>query len=245
MFRWCAYCQRLIGEVAPFDDFRISHGICKDCAGRMEEGELYPVKGLELFKKLFDAARGEDFDACHRYVDEALGLGWSPSDAAIGLLQPALYEFGVLWEKGVATLAEERRFSAWCDRALTLLEHSTPRPPGRCRVLFATRSTNEHTLGPRIAALRLRDRGISAWFLPAGISDDEILDACKVEKPEILGLSAAVGETLPGIRALAARAAKLPRPPRVVVGGQAARLPQAADLERIFTAEELESLLRR
>jgi len=245
MFRWCAYCQRLIGEVAPFDDFRITHGACAACAGRIEGGELYPVKGLELFRELFEAARQEDFDACHRHVDEALSLGWTPSDAAIGLLQPALYEFGSLWEQGAVTVAQEHRFSAWCDRALTLLEHSTPRPPGPCRVLFATRSANEHTLGARIAALRLRDRGISAWSLPAGLSDEKILSACEVEKPEILGLSAALAETLPGIRALAARAAELPHPPRVVVGGQAARLPQAADLDRAFTAEELEALLRR
>ena len=27
----CSYCQELIGEKAPLNDNRVSHGICKSC----------------------------------------------------------------------------------------------------------------------------------------------------------------------------------------------------------------------
>ena len=31
MFRWCSYCQTFIGESKPFEDFSLTHGICKYC----------------------------------------------------------------------------------------------------------------------------------------------------------------------------------------------------------------------
>lgn len=90
MFRWCAYCQSLIGEKAPFEDFRISHGVCASCfAGADKDGSM-PIKGLELYGRLFAAAKSGDQSKCRTLADEALSQGWRPSDAAIGLLQPGL-----------------------------------------------------------------------------------------------------------------------------------------------------------
>lgn len=35
MIVWCAYCQRLIREVAPLTRYDISHGVCATCAHDM------------------------------------------------------------------------------------------------------------------------------------------------------------------------------------------------------------------
>ena len=243
MFRWCSYCQTLLGESAPFEDYRISHGVCDTCAERLNAGEVFPPKGLELFNALFASAKAGNFDACRAHVDESLARGWRPSDVAVGLLQPALYEIGRLWEEGKATVEEEHRFTSWCDRALTLLEERAPNSPGPVRVLICLVGGNEHALGARIAALYLRDRGIPARAVVPAKSDQEIMELCRVERPELLGLSSALCTGIARVRAISALVAGLPRPPRVVLGGLAARLPEAEGLDRAFTPAEIQDYL--
>lgn len=36
MIRWCSYCQKFLGERAPFDDPSFTHGICERCDLRLE-----------------------------------------------------------------------------------------------------------------------------------------------------------------------------------------------------------------
>ncbi|MFI5347209.1 MAG: B12-binding domain-containing protein [Elusimicrobiota bacterium] len=201
------------------------------------------MKGLELFKNLFALARGGDMNECRKLTDEVLSLGWRPSDAAVGLIQPALYQIGRDWEEGRITVAEEHQFSAWCDRALALLEGASAPVPGPLRVLICMVDGNAHTLGPRIAALYLRDRGISVLATVPGLPDAEIIEMCRRENPALLGLSASMRPGLDRARAVVALAAKLPNPPRVVVGGLASRFPEAAGLERMLTVGDLAAAL--
>ncbi len=37
MIKWCAYCQQFMTEVEPFDDYRMTHGICSTCQPRLED----------------------------------------------------------------------------------------------------------------------------------------------------------------------------------------------------------------
>ncbi len=243
MFRWCSYCQQLIGEAPPFDDYRVTHGICASCAREMEHGAASPIKGLDLFRRLFAAAQEGDMAASITLAEEALAQGWSPSDVATGLLQPGLYQIGKLWSEGKVTVADEHRFTAWCDRTLSLLESHAGVVPGPVRVLICMVEGNAHSLGPRIAALHIRDLGISARALVPGLSDDEILDVCRRESPEVLGLSASMSPGIARARAIAARATELPRPPQVVLGGLAARLPGTEGLQLAQTAADINSYL--
>jgi methanogenic corrinoid protein MtbC1 len=243
MFRWCSYCQSLMGESAPLDDYRLTHGICPACAARMLEGEPVTAKGEVAFRSLFAAAKAGDLALCRELTDETLSLGWKPSDVAVGLIQPALYEIGRLWELGTVSTAEEHEFTSWCERALAQLEERSPDVPGPPRVVICPVDGNAHTIGARMTALFLRDRGIPARAVIGGLPDGEILDLCRRETPAVLGLSVAQNSGLARARAIAASARSLPRPPRVVVGGLAARLPEADDLERACTVEDLLRLL--
>jgi hypothetical protein len=31
MLKWCSDCQQFIGQVPDFQDFNITHGLCKNC----------------------------------------------------------------------------------------------------------------------------------------------------------------------------------------------------------------------
>ena len=239
MFRWCSYCQSLMGESAPFDDYRLTHGICGACSSRMLDGDEAIAKGEVVFRSLFAAAKVGDLSLCDELTDETLAMGWKPSDVAVGLIQPALYEIGRLWGNGTVSVAEEHDFTAWCSRALGRLEDRSVAVPGPTRVLICLVDGNEHSLGARMTALFLRDRGISARAVVGGLPDGEILDLCRRVSPAVLGLSVAETAGLLHARAVVEAVRSLPRPPRVVVGGLAARSPKAEGLERAFTAAEM------
>jgi hypothetical protein len=35
MIRQCAWCRRVIGQRAPFEDHSITHGLCRSCRGQV------------------------------------------------------------------------------------------------------------------------------------------------------------------------------------------------------------------
>ncbi len=73
----------------------------------------------------------------------------------------------------------------------------------------------------------------------AGLPDDKIVELCLREEPEILGLSASMSRGIAQAVAFAAKVETLPHPPRVVLGGLAARLPATDALARALTAADL------
>jgi hypothetical protein len=55
MTRQCAWCKKSLGEKAPMEDERITHGICLGCrqkllrdAGVCDTSELAPTRELEV-----------------------------------------------------------------------------------------------------------------------------------------------------------------------------------------------------
>lgn len=49
----CSYCRKTIGKIEPFNDYTVSHGMCKECYNYYKD----QIKGLSLDKFLdrFDA----------------------------------------------------------------------------------------------------------------------------------------------------------------------------------------------
>jgi hypothetical protein len=89
MIRWCAYCRTYLDEIAPVDDFGISHS-------------------LRAAAAVGDVARAGEM------LDQGLSIGLRPVDLALGMLQPLLHRIGAEWALGRATGAEEHRFTAFC-----------------------------------------------------------------------------------------------------------------------------------
>src|SRR5262245_1693173 len=99
MIKWCAWCQRFMHEIAPYDDFSINHWVCASCKSKHKN--LYArnvvnrAKVLrELFHALFDAGRHEDFEAAERLVEDAIAAHCRPVDILLGMISPMLYEVG-------------------------------------------------------------------------------------------------------------------------------------------------------
>jgi len=48
----CCYCKKDLGEKAPFEDHRISHGACKECAMEELARQLPKIDHLKQWRQL-------------------------------------------------------------------------------------------------------------------------------------------------------------------------------------------------
>ncbi len=225
MFRWCSYCQNLIGEAEPLDDFRVSHGICPTCADDLEllSSEPRLLRARSISRMLESAGRGGSLEDCAQVIDEALDFGLKPSDMIVGLLHPALYRVGELWERGEISVEDEHRFTTF---ALGLIDRlGFPKPPdSRALLVLATHPLSRHDVGVRILQIVSWEHGIPCERFVTGTGEEELLDAASTRRPAMFGLSVGLPETIPSAVKLAeALASRLPERSKVVLGGQAFR----------------------
>ncbi len=232
MFRWCAYCQHLIGEVPPLQDYRITHGICEACAEHSGTYTPNPeiLQAKAMFESLEEAGRTGDFAASSVAVDSAIEAGLKPSEVMVGVLHPALVRIGQLWESGEISVAEEHRFT---DFALRLIDRL--RFPqlleSRPLVVLVTYPENSHEVGLRMLQILTWEQGIPCERLPAGTSAEVIAEVITTQRPDLVGLSVSLVESIPASLALADDLSRLLRPAaNLVLGGQAFRRDDTPDL---------------
>lgn len=253
MIRWCAYCQKLLGERPPLGDASITHGACVPCADRLVDGEAptaLELQRLDYFQRLFVAASQADEATCRGLLDEGLALVANPGDLLIGLLQPVLAKAGHLWERGAITVAEEHRLSHWCQVFLSLL----PLPAvavDRLDLLMLVAPGNTHTAGPRIGAYALGQRGYSCRMILPSLPDSEVLEEALQLRPRFVGLSCALPAQLEAADRLAGALQARGFAGGVLLGGQAVRrrgvegvATTASGAVLVATLEEAEALLR-
>jgi methanogenic corrinoid protein MtbC1 len=252
VFRWCSYCQHLIGEAPPFDQFLVTHGMCDSCSKTMASYSPGPVelRARDVFTALESAGRSGDFERCAKEIDEALASGMPPSEVIVGVLHPALGRIGELWESGEISVADEHRFTNFALQLLDRLHLAGP-PQDRPLVLLATFDENCHQIGPRMLQHFAWEHGYACKLLPVGTSRPVLMAAIHRDRPVLVGLSVSLAETIPAALAFARKLlAMLPTGTALVLGGQAFRRRDTAnvpeDLEVLCTLDDfvarLESL---
>ena len=225
MFRWCAYCQHLVGEMPPLQDFRVTHGICDACAPRIATYAPSPgiLQAKAMFESLEEAGRSGNFDACSAAIDSALEIGLKPSEIMVGILHPALARIGQLWASGEISVTEEHRFTDFALKLIDRLRFSQSLE-SRPLVLLAIYPENIHEIGLRMLQILAWDQGIPCERLPAGTSAEAIAEAITTRRPDVVGLSVSLVESIPASLALADDLSRLLRPTaELVLGGQAFR----------------------
>ena len=199
MIHWCSYCQRLLGEVPPLLRYDVSHGICQRCVVRLDAGEPLVAENQEIvrfFRDLFSAGRASDRRTCAHLVAQARMRGYGRLEVLVGLLQPALVEIGRQWERAEVTVADEHRFTTWCETMLELLD---PPPPavGPLDILLLVAPNNQHVLGPRFVEQVLLARGIAALCVPSELPIAEVLDLATQHGASWIGYSCALPHHVP------------------------------------------------
>lgn len=244
MIRWCSYCQKFLGEAAPLDNALFTHGICAQCEAKLASAELL-VSDTDairtLVRRLIKSATDGDDAACANLVAEARALGLDLESLLMGLLQPALYQAGSAWQDGCMSVAAEQRLTSWCERVFNMLP-AAPQNTGPLDLLILQAPGNTHTLGPRIAARILAERGVAAEAVVADLPLDEMVGLAKRVQPRAVGLSCATGESVPkAIQAIHAMRAQLGDTPidRFLLSGFAIRSGMATGLADALSEIEI------
>ena len=244
MFRWCSYCQHLIGESAPLDDFRLTHGICARCAAAFDD-DPSPAPDLlakRIQRELEVASRSGDFELAAASIRLALESGIQASEVLVGVLSPALYAIGMRWECGELTVAEEHRFTAFCSTVIdqfAAYERAAPHPS----LVLAPMAGNAHELGLRMLQHLAWERDLSCRRLPVGATAEEIVAAGRTLRPRYFGLSVSLVESIPAAIEFGHRLRDaLPAESSMALGGPAFRRRGVqspdADLQILRTVDE-------
>ncbi len=249
MLKWCAYCQQFMHEIAPYDDFSITHGLCDSC--KMTRKDLFAPREVEqaralsrIFHALFDAGRHEDFEAATAIIEEALAANFRPVDILIGMIAPMLYEIGEEWKRGALSVELEHRFTAFSERVIGLVRSRIEAADGAVSAirskppLFLMNAPgNRHDLAIRILTLWLESRGVAVRIIDDEINDVSLMRNLATDRPEYLLISMAMTEQLDRVVQIvkATQALPLSVRPKVIVGGY----PVKAGLISAIPAAEL------
>ena len=233
-----------MGEVPPLDDFRLTHGICPRCAAVFDD-EDPPAPDLlaqRLLRALEAASKSGDFEQAAASIRLALESGIRASEVLVGVLSPALYAIGTLWESGELTVAEEHRFTAFCSTVIDQIAafERAESPPS---LVLAPMAGNTHELGMRMLQHLAWERDLSCRRLAVGATADEIVVAGQTLQPRFFGLSVSLVESIPAALEFGRRLRDaLPAESELALGGPAFRLREIrspdADVRILRTVDD-------
>lgn len=236
MLRWCSYCQQFLGEVPNYDDLAITHGICASCKPRALDFADADIRSAEVLRgvqgRLFEAGIAQDLEAAKQIIDEAMTVGVRGADMLIGMIAPLLCRIGEDWQRGVVTVAQEHRFTRFCEQVVELvaaetsaINSATMAEGAEADVLLMNAPGSRHTLAIRILALWLTNHGLRVKTVAEAPDVDALPALVTSTQPKLLLISMALAEQLASVASLAERAAQLPTSvrPKIIVGGNAVK----------------------
>jgi methanogenic corrinoid protein MtbC1 len=255
MIRWCAHCQKYLGEKPPLDDYTVTHGVCSNCAEKfLKDGQISPESRsvTEFYNTILDRGKRGDALAVADVIDRARTLRLRPLDLLIGILQPALYALGKAWECGEVTVATEHRFSALVRSIMEHLDIPSDgaedlRDSASPEVLVVAAEGNQHFLGILMLEAFLMLHGIRSRVIFPGIPMHETLQLASNLRPRVLGISIALPEqevTLTSVNAWLATQPESSRPICIAGGHWARQHTSAQKIGDIHIARDPEEILR-
>lgn len=171
-------------------------------------------------------------------VLEALRGGVPLMDLYVQVIQAVLYEVGHLWETNRITVAQEHMATALVEYVLTLLYDRLERAPvARGRAVIMGVTGELHNVGAHIVSDVLEADGWDVRYLGTNVPTPGVVAVVREHKAAVLGVSATMLFSLPGVRQLVTDVTRElgGERPRLVVGGSAFRL--APELPRELGAD--------
>lgn len=226
MIRWCSYCSSFLGQTEPFNDFRVSHGVCDQCLDEGRFAELEPGKGQpvgKFFNDLFNSIlRGEQIESDY-ITAQGRAIGLENSSLLLGVLHPILWKIGQSFENGEMSVENEHLFSQTIQSIIADLDRHELKK--EIDVLFIRVPGNRHTFGVKFFSnLIYEKQGISSYEIDAYPSDSSALESLlAVHKPRLLGFSLALPEHFLYVKNILSDLDKINSPLKVIFGGAASK----------------------
>jgi len=193
-------------------------GGAEDLKAVSKESELGRIQGLYLQAILHGQRQ-----AAVSIAVEAVRQGQSVVDIYADVLQESLYEVGRLWVTNRITVATEHMATAITQHVIAhlypLVESAQP---ARGRMVITGVEGEHHQVGPNMVADVLESAGWDVRFLGANVPTASVAQAMKDHNADVLGISATMLSSLPGVRKLieAVRAIG-DREVKIILGGRA------------------------
>lgn len=166
----------------------------------------------QVFEKYLQAVTAGMFNHASEVVQEALQAGIAVEAIYDQIFAPCLREVGQRWETGQMTVAQEHLATAITEYCRNLVVGSQRLnlavPLGK--VLLASVSGNQHTLGLNLLSDIFRWHGWEVYPVPGSLPEEEIANAALLYKVDLVCLSVALpGQIMRTIKAVQAlRASK-------------------------------------
>jgi methanogenic corrinoid protein MtbC1 len=235
MLKWCAYCQEFQGEISPFPDLNLTHGVCPKCKskGFVElEDHLEHSKALKrIQERLRFAGKSGDLESAEAIIDQAIAAKVRPVDILVGLIAPLLFIIGEEWESGAICVEDEHRFTAFCEQVFDMVRARLPESEwgdlegGGGAALLLNAYGNTHTLGIRILALWLQSKGIPSRALYPTPAPEELVRCIEHARPRAILISLATPQERRGALQIVDQVRGIPgETPLTFVGGYAVKM---------------------
>jgi corrinoid protein of di/trimethylamine methyltransferase len=176
-----------------------------------------------LLDELKDSIVNMDFDGVVKAAKKAMEAGIAPLKAITEGMAVGMRIVGDKFEKGEYFLSELVVAGAVMKDGLEIInpyihEEGSKR---RGKVIMTTVEGDNHDIGKSIVTTLLIARGFDVIDLGIDVATEDIIDAVKKHKPDILGLSALLTVTMPKMGEIveALQAEGLRENVKVIVGG--------------------------
>jgi MerR family transcriptional regulator, light-induced transcriptional regulator len=127
---------------------------------------------------------------CYDIVNESLKTEKDVEKFYLQIIQPVMYEIGMLWESGIVSVAQEHLASAIVSRIMattSMIKTKSPQTRGKAVV---TAAPNEfHEIGAWMISDLLEYEGWEVRYLGANTPKEDLLKLLKSFQPHLLALS--------------------------------------------------------
>jgi methanogenic corrinoid protein MtbC1 len=238
-------------EWAAFYRARLSPEAAESAAGLLAEGERALEQGRAPSDAYLHSGVPEapeavaflghildgDSARAQALFDQVAARDGGPARAAVRLVQPAMYEVGLLWQRNRINVAREHLATGVAQGVLAAACADPPAEALHGRLLLACCAYNEHALGLRLLGAAFREAGWAVQNLGPNLPVPDLVAYAADWQPDLVGLSVSLPVHLPAAReaVLALRGEFGARCPATMVGGLPTNL--AGDGWRITGAD--------
>ena len=193
----------------------------------------------DLSRRFGKALQAGDPKVAGTIATEAADAGIRVERIHSQVIGPAMEKVGDLWQHDELSVAGEHLATAISQGVLAQLfpRLLNERPASQGRVLLAAVEGEQHVLGLKMIADSLEGNGYDVRYLGPDVPTDALLDACRVHRPDVLGLTVSMWLNVPTMIQEIEAVGHLEHPPRLMVGGRAVREAVKQGLEAPVVAD--------
>jgi len=223
------YSDQDVARIRQIKQWQAERVTLQEIRNRLDRrGRLDEINAL--IPQFLNSALAGEGDQASALVLSADTIGVPLATLLEEVLRPALVAVGDGWAAGTISVAQEKEISEIVRGILAelSLRHRAGTGADTARIAVAASVEGErHDLGLRMISALLMSLGWTVHFLGADVATVFLIDAVARRSPSVVLLSVSLSEHLDSVKAsisaIRDQAATFPAP-RILVGGEAARL---------------------